>query len=259
LNLLRNDSSTLTIDEWNLLSNISHCYDGHSGISASEHFLQKQNELPLKMRFKTASVAEFLTSIVSEGQVLYERNADFTSICPHDRSLLLRNTVKYVAAIGSCLIARYTRILDNPAFYESAETIYGSSTLANSNRALDLLDCDDLFVKLILALLTFSTFDQTYYTNNASDNLRDVKAILRIQYIYIDLAWRYLIYKCGHERAVIRFSNLIRCLFSLNNSLIEAVQHKQYMDMIDSLIKQTEEKLTQPPELSFFFLYIKKK
>ena len=32
----------------------------------AESFIQKQNELPLKMRFRTASVGEFLKSVENE-------------------------------------------------------------------------------------------------------------------------------------------------------------------------------------------------
>jgi len=40
---------------------------------------------------------------------------------------------------------------------------------------------------------------------------------------------------------VMCFLNLIRCLFLVNTAIVDAVESKQYMDMIDSLVKQTEE------------------
>ena len=192
------------------------------------------------MRFRTASVGEFFKSRMIEGQHLYERNTDFLSLPPHDRSILLHNTVKYVAALGSCLIGRASHILDNPAFYESAENIYGSNVLSTSIRALDLIDTEGTYIKLVLALLTFSTYQPTNYTNNDSINLENVKTIFRIQDRYTDLAWRYVVYRCGHERATIAFSNLIKCIFSLNKAFAESIERKQYMDIVDSLIKQTE-------------------
>jgi len=186
----------------------------------------------------------FFTSITDASQFLYEKNADFISLCSHDRSILLHNTMKYVAGLGTCFITHHTQILDDAAFYKSAETIYGSTALANSNRTIDLLDSDGTVVKLILAMLTFSTFDYTYYTNIAPVNLVNIKAVLHIQNMYSNLTWRYLIYKYDHERAVICFSNLIRCLFYLNDAVVESVDHKQYIDMMDSTVKQTEETLT---------------
>jgi hypothetical protein len=195
------------------------------------------------MRFKLAAVSEFYTAFLGGGQLLYEKNVDVTSLCPHDRSILLRNTIKYVASLGTCLIARYTRLLDNTALYKSSEALYGSATLANGVRAIEQLDFDGTFVKLVLALLVFSTFHYIYYTNMAPDNLINIKAVLCIQDMYAELAWRYLLYKYDHERAVICFSNLMRCLFSVNDTIVEAVECKQYTDMIDSLVQKTEETL----------------
>jgi hypothetical protein len=195
------------------------------------------------MRFKLAAVNEFYTSFLSGGQLLYEKNADVISLCSHDRSILLRNTIKYVAGLGTCLISRYTRLLDNTALYKSSEAIYGSATLANTIRVIDQLDFDSTFIKLVLALLVFSTFHYIYYTNMAPDNLINIKAVLVIQDMYTELAWRYLLYKYDHERAVICFSNLLKCLFLLNDAIVEAVECKQYRDMIDSLVEQTEETL----------------
>jgi hypothetical protein len=54
------------------------------------------------------------------------------------------------------------------------------------------LDSDIVFVKLVLSILAVSTFDYTFYTNTASINLENIKAVLCIQDMYIELAWRYL-------------------------------------------------------------------
>ena len=192
------------------------------------------------MRFKLASVAEFYISLLYEAQYVFKKNSDFISLCSHDRLILFRNTMKYVASFSACFIARYTHLLDNLAFYKSSEIIYGSNTLIVSNRVTDQFIFDSTFIKVILALLAFSTFDYTYNKNIAPVNLINFKAILRIQDMYTTLTWRYLIYKYGYEQAVICFSHLIRCLLLIDDALIEAVKSKQYTDMIDSIIKKTE-------------------
>jgi hypothetical protein len=229
------------MDEWNLITNLTHCYDEYNGFSLAQRFIQEQNGLPPKMRFRLTPVREFFTLIVHESQFLYEKNADFISLCSHDRSILLNNTMKLVSGLGTSFVTRDTRLLNNATFNESAETIYGSTVLVNSNRAIDLLDSDSTFVKLALALLTFSTLD---YTNIGPANLLNIKAVLRIQNIYSRLTWRYLLYKYGYDRAVICISNLIKCIFFVNDAVVKAVKIKLYRDMIDSLVKQTEETFT---------------
>ncbi len=244
MSLLRSDQSTLTADQWNLLSNLTHCYDEYNGFSLVQRYIREQNELPPKMRFKLESVNEFVASITVAGQRLYEKNVDCIALRSHDRSVLLHNSMKYVAGLGACFITRHTRLLENPALQKSMEVVYGSGTLVTSHRAIDQMDSDSTFFKLLLALLTFSTYGYTYYTNMTPDNVINIKAVLQIQDMYTELVWRYLIYKYDYERAVICLCKFIRCLFSLSESVVDAIECKQYTDMIDSIVKRTKETLT---------------
>ncbi|CAF3960500.1 unnamed protein product, partial [Rotaria sordida] len=52
LNLLELNRSILSMDQWNLLSNLVNCFDENSGYAFVERFIVEQNRLPLKLRFK---------------------------------------------------------------------------------------------------------------------------------------------------------------------------------------------------------------
>ncbi|CAF1413561.1 unnamed protein product [Rotaria sordida] len=240
LNLLQSDQLTLTMDEWNLLSHLTHCYDEYNGFSLVQRFIHEQNNLPPKMRYRLTRVNELILSFINQSQYFYETNSYFISLCSHDRRILVHNTMKYVGSLGACFIIHHTGLLNNLAFYKSIEIIYGSSILTNSNRIICQFNFDDTFFKLVLPLLIFSTFDYTYYTNIVPINLMDIKTILHIQNIYTELAWRYLICRYNYRQAVINFSNLIRYIFSLNNTIVEAIELKQCKDMVDLVIEQTK-------------------
>ncbi|CAF4344552.1 unnamed protein product [Rotaria sordida] len=98
-------------------------------------------------------------------------------------------------------------------------------------------------MKLFLAILSFSTTRCTIYSNTPLENLSTIKKIFDIQNAYIELLWRYLLYKYNFERSVICFSNLIRCLFAINEALVEAHDFQWYTDTIDSLVQQTQQTL----------------
>jgi hypothetical protein len=244
LNLVQSDQSILTLEQWNLLSNLTHCYDEYSRFSLAQRFLQEQNQLLPKMRFKLAPVAEFFPSFVGVSELLYEKNADFVTLCSHDRSILLHNTMEYVTGLSTCFITRHAHLLEDPTLYRSIEVLYGSGPVRTSSVAIAQLDFDSTFFKLVLAALTFSTYNYTCYTNMAPVNLKNIKTVLRIHDMYTELIWRYLLYKFGHEQAVIYLSKLVRCLFLVHNAILEMDDCKPYTDMIDSLVKRTEETLT---------------
>jgi hypothetical protein len=243
LNLLQSDQSTLDVDQWNLLSNLIHCYDEHSGLSLTEHFIDEQNALPLKFRFKSQSIVEFFRCMLSEGQLIYENNGNFLSLCSHDRSTLIRSTAKHVACIDATLVGRRYGLIDHPCFYKSSEILLGSSALTSAKRTIDLVDSDITFVKLALSILAFSTISYTVYENTIPINLTNVNSIIRVQDMYIEIAWRYLLYKYGHIQAVLCFSKLIQWIFSINLTIVKVDRYKDLRAIMDYVVEQTEQTL----------------
>ncbi|CAF1562067.1 unnamed protein product, partial [Rotaria sp. Silwood1] len=155
-NLLQSDQSTITLDQWNLLSNLVHCFDENSGYTLVESFIEEQNRLPLKLRFKYSLVYDFFTSMMGNVQIAFEKNRDFLSLSRHDRITLLRTTVEYTSTIGSIFTLRQYKLFNYPSFYESAEIIFQPSATVFIKRVIDQLDPDNTFIKLILAIVAFS-------------------------------------------------------------------------------------------------------
>ncbi len=230
-------------NQWNLLSNLVHSFDEYSGYSFVERFIQDQTALPLKLRFKHSSVNDFFTSMLSNVQLTFEKNRDFLLLSFHDRSILLRNTAEYTSSIGGMFLMRQAHLFDHPSFYNSAEIIFRPSAVACTRRVIDQLDSDNTFIKLVFVILAFSTMNYTIYSKSATVDLINIKAILPIQDMYTELVWRYLLHKYDHYEAVMRFSNLIRCLLQVNNAIVEAHQSRQFNEIIECVIKKTEEKL----------------
>ncbi|CAF3442415.1 unnamed protein product [Rotaria sp. Silwood1] len=244
LNLLQSDQSILTLDQWNLLSNLVHCFDENSGYTFVERFIEEQNRLPLKLRFKHSLVYDFFTSMMGNVQIAFEKNRDFLSLSRHDRITLLRSTVEYTSTIGSMFTLRQYKLFDYPPFYESAEMIFQPSATIFIKRVIDQLDSDNTFIKLILAIVAFSTINYIVYRKNTEIDMANNKVILPFQDMYTDLTWRYLLYKYDHHEAVKRFLNLLRCLFSANKAIVEAYEAQKFTDIIDSIIEQTEHTLS---------------
>ncbi|CAF3206419.1 unnamed protein product [Rotaria socialis] len=240
LNLLQSDVSTLNVDQWNLLSNLIHCYDEHSGLPYAQHFINEQNSLPLKCRFKCAAIGEFIRQILHEGQLIYEKNGDFLSLCSQDRSTLIHTTVKHMSCFGGTFILYQAQLMDYPSFFQSGIILFGLPAMVTAKFLSDLFDSDMTFIKLALSILAFSTINYVVYENTASVNMKNLIEIIRIQDTYTDLSWRYLLYKYGHTEAVLRFSNLIRCILNANSAIIQAATLKEFPAIIDYVVKRTE-------------------
>lgn len=233
----------MTTDQWTLLSNLSHCFDEQDRLSYAKSFLVEQNRQPIKIRYKIPVVCDFLQTIVGGVQFLYEKNNDFLTVNRIDQSILLQNTLKQVGGIIASFTLRASQLYEDSQFYRAIETIYGPETINSGVLASSLLDPDFIFVKLVLAMMIFSTMDCTFYLTRNNFQFNDVRLILINQDRYAELAWRYLIYKYDHPRAVRAFSNLIRCLLLSIRSLTAAAEAQQFHTLMNSVVEQTEQVL----------------
>jgi hypothetical protein len=74
-------------------------------------------------------------------------------------------------------------------------------------------------------------------------NLTNVSSIIRVQDMYTEIAWRYLLYKYGHSQAVRCFSKLIQWFFSINLTVVVGDRYKDFRATMDYVVEQTEQTL----------------
>ncbi|CAF4104279.1 unnamed protein product, partial [Rotaria sordida] len=165
LNLLQSDQSMLTIDQWNLLSNLSHCYDEHSGLSIGEHFMLEQNALPLKLRFKKEQIKKLIQISLDKCQSLYKNNRDFLSLSIDDRSVLLHSTFTHTAHLSANFIIYKTQLLNYPTYINIVEMLTHPGLVSATKPIADQLYFDMIIMKLFLVILSFSTTRYTVYSN----------------------------------------------------------------------------------------------
>ncbi|UJR17052.1 hypothetical protein I4U23_003949 [Adineta vaga] len=244
LNLLQSDQSTLTIEQWNLISNLLHCYDEYGGLSIGEHFIREQNALPIKLRLKSTSLIEFTGMALDGLRFLYEKNQDFLSLSTNDRLILLQNTFKHMGCLTTNFILYKVGVMDYPMYYDAIGKIANPSAVVAARRLATQLDFDVIIMTLILAILSFSTINHTVYSKASSLNISNIKQVLYIQDVYIELLWRYLLYRYNFEQAIKFINNLIRCIFTANDIVFNTEEVQWYTDQTDSLVQQTKKILT---------------
>ncbi|CAF4974836.1 unnamed protein product, partial [Rotaria sp. Silwood1] len=222
LNLLRSDQSTLTIEQWNLISNLLNCFNEHSGLSKSERYIFEQNKLPLKYRFKSTSIINLYQVLLDDNQSLYINNRDFRSLSIEDRSIILHNTIVHIGNLSSNFILYKIGLLNQSVFYDAIESFIPPR---------------------VIPILSFSTFNSTTYSNISPMNLSNHQQLLDIQNKYIELTWRYLLYKYNFQQAVILFSDLIRCFFVSFDVFIHGYETDWVIETYDSLVLKSEQNL----------------
>lgn len=233
-NLLRTDRSTLSPDQWNLLSNLMLCYDEHTGLQLAERFIIAENILPLKARFKCASVKHFIAALFGHVELMFVKNVDFRSLSSSECSFLLRRQTKYVCLLSASFHIHQTHLLDYSAFYQTSEFLFGSTAMKILRHLVALVNVDVPFLKMALALICFSAWNDP---TTQTDELVNIKTITRIQERYIELTWQYLVQVYDHRRAVLYFAGLIRCLFRIDDFLFNTRETLTFDSIFESLVQ----------------------
>lgn len=242
VNLLENDRSILTNDQWDLITNISNCYNEFSGLKLGEDYLNEQNHLPSKMRYKTTSVINFIRSLLISTPLLYKNNQDFQSLSIEDRCLLLNSTYEYVGCLSTNLITQTIGLTDIPQYFDAIETTSHLELVDAIKDLLKQLHFDSIVMKILLSILSFSTINLTIYSNHSAKNFTNIQQIFQIQNQYIDILWKYLIYKHNYTQAVIHISNLERCMSVLQHAIVIEREVKWYYEIVnETLAQQTEQ------------------
>lgn len=81
------------------------------------------------------------------------------------------------------------------------------------------------------------------YTNTPAVNLSNGKEVLRIQGMYTDLLWRYLLYKNNFKDAVRYFLRLLQRLFIMHELVVKVEELHWFLNQTDSLVRKIEEDL----------------
>ena len=202
--------------------------------------MSEQNALPIRFRYKLRDVTDMYKSLLGRIQV-FENNRDTLVLCPEDQSTLIHSSVILTSAFGMIFVLQQTKILFDSVFRTSNVRLFGSNSLQFTDQTTYFYDSDITFLKLIMAALSFSTLNYPVFKNTIPKNLTDIKAVLRIQDAYIELAWKYMVYKHGFEHSVLRFNQLLRCLFAFQYAIIEGDVYQNCEPILDTVSDQMEQ------------------
>ncbi|CAF1105592.1 unnamed protein product [Adineta steineri] len=219
-NILQSDQSSHFDSQRTLLSNIVHSHDIFSTMS---QMLLTANNLP-RLSVEAHSNVINPIEIIQEMCISMQ---SFISSSPDFRILTLR-------------------ILRIPKYLNAFITIYGSDTMLSLRHTVEQLDPDSTLIKIILIILAFSSNCLIVNINKTMerDSLLDgTFRLLGSQNVYVELLWKYLIFKYGYGDSVLRFTRLIQIFLCVIKKLAivytNNTTHRKILDGVTARTKRT--------------------
>jgi hypothetical protein len=204
------------------LSNIVHAYDNFSSIQHVHHIIKQSSKLPIQHPLAISKPTEVIEIILASIQSFIRSIPDFQILTIAEQRSLLERNLQGVAGFNSGLVSRNSGVIDISQFVANRMTIYGSETMTRAKYLDNRLDPDSTLATLMLVILTFSS---NCLILNVTENMRNDSLLLGTfrllgsQNVFVELLWKYMIYRYGYYESVIRFDHLVKQALDIINHL----------------------------------------
>lgn len=233
-NLLQSDDLVLTAEQWSLITNLIYSYDERKLIVLARQFLDSTD--PTNHQ---ALVNEFFMKIYEMTGIYIRSNSDFRLLSPDDRSAFVRNIAENVYCLGTAFTWEQSQIHKSLSFIDLFHNIYGQDLLNSMQQILKYIDADFVTAKLALSIFAFCNCTSMFSPQKTNGPLNS-QAIARIQNMYTNVIWKYLVHKFGYRQAIERFNRLIQCLLAAITTISNIQNLSKHVEDIGTLVEQTE-------------------
>lgn len=243
VNQIRDDRLTLTFEEWNLLSQILHVYDEQNVINQTQSTLKQQLSLPPKLRSKQAGTLQIIGTFYSTMKTFLERSPYFNTLSSEQHRLIIENNLSGTGTWHFLYAAIQTRLFDHNSHLVTCNEIYGEDFVRQCRYLINRMESNGTLIKIMLMILSYSSnssivvYDPTLeLTSTTLPNLSI--PLFRIQEIFINMMWKYLVYQYGLNDAIRRFNHLVKNYLDILNQ-INANPSLQHREMIHTIMKSS--------------------
>lgn len=245
LSLLTIDRSTLTTDEWILLSNFLHAFDEQNIRQKIEYHLNQISVLPPKLRLRTTDTYSIIGQFFSGIQPLIERTPDLYSLPKDARRVLTKYNLDSAGAFNGIFLCQEFDLYRNPYFSNSCDIHYGHEHMLESIRNSSQCDPNGNLNRIMLFVMAFSSNCSAvyYHSEQPVSSVQSSVSLIRIQNVYITMLWKYFLYLYGFKEAVIRYSYIIKNFLNVTQMLASMQKNDTHDLMIETIKTEAERAL----------------
>lgn len=180
-------------------------------------------------------------------QSFIESSPDFRILTVKEQYSLFERNLHGVIALYSALFFRTTGIIDNSKCVEAFATVYGLKMAVQAQRIDKKVDIDLTIIKLMLLILAFSSNCFITYRKEKIHKdglLNGTYRLFGSQNVYVELLWKYMIYRYGYHDSVLRFFRLIEIFLDLvKYSGLIYIYNEPHRLLVEEVIEKAEQLL----------------
>ncbi|CAF4309525.1 unnamed protein product, partial [Adineta steineri] len=152
---------------------------------------------------------------------------------------------------GAILVLRETDLCQNLFYHNASMAVYGRELTHQAMKIVQHADIDGTLIKLMVPILALSTcsdiIDPNYHESVGSTLspggtrlFPNTLHLLILQNIYVEMMFKYMLYRYGFKEAVLRFASLIKTCLDQNLMVCDGEDLRQHDEMVHSITEQAE-------------------
>ncbi|CAF2628787.1 unnamed protein product [Rotaria sp. Silwood2] len=173
--------------------------------------------------------------------------ADFRIMTTDEQCSLVQRNMHGIWAFYSMVICHQCKMFDSVESKNIMTPLYGSDSVEYVRSITVRLDPDLTLVKLILMVLSFSS--NCFAVNEDQNMKRDslLMGTFRLfgsQNAYVEVMWKYMLYRYGYFESAKRFCELIKIMLdeiTLSSTIND--NNKVHNDLLNKITEETERSL----------------
>ncbi|CAF3773607.1 unnamed protein product [Rotaria sp. Silwood1] len=246
LNLLSNDISSLSPDNWALISNVVHAFDTFSPSYKVHPIIEFLTQTSVDRNYNFQQSLNIVSIICQSIQLSISSTADFRIMTTDEQWSLIQRNMRGIWAFYCMVICYQCNLFHNTASKSIMRPLYTSDDVEYVKSITMRLDPDETLIKLMLMVLSFSS--NCFAVNEDHNIKRDslLTGTFRLfgsQNVYVEVMWKYMVYRYGYFESAKRFCELIKIMLDeikLASIIYDDNKiHHALVDKIADDIKQT--------------------
>lgn len=207
--------------------------------------------LPFEDLFNTTHTHNLFRTYYTAAQSFVASSPDYKVLTVNEQSSLLKRNLNGLFIFCAEIVCRDLKMLENAAWSNTLTYTLGSDMIERKRYLNSRLEHDTTLIKLMLIIIAFSSncymLDerQTIYNDHL---LYGTFRLLGSQNVFVDILWKYMIYRYGYRESVLRFSRLVKQTLDLITLVVNMYRsdrlHQNFVDdtikMATSMIKLDE-------------------
>ncbi|CAM4764581.1 unnamed protein product [Rotaria magnacalcarata] len=245
IGLLQNDSSMLSHDQWNLLSNIIRSYDKQNVIKEVRCILESKSSLPAKLRLKPADTIDLMSKPLENIVLLMGNSPHFCALSSNAHRAVVSHNLILTGGLDGYFVARETDQLNNIHYMIASGALYGSDFMAQCAKDNERLEPNGNLIKIMLFVLIFSSNCSVVVFNGQEDIniMSSTSELIHIQDIYLAILWKYLIYLYGYNQAIVHFSAMVKSVLDMLRRVEDLSKNDTLERIITRVVTHAERSL----------------